>query len=903
MRHARFLLLACILVGLAGVLGSLAAEPKLEQAVKLFGQEKYAEAEKLLAGILAKSPGAMDARLLMGWTLWNQGRHDEALTRFKSVLHDAPLHRFPTEAERLAFNIPSDVAYIENPDLTQARKGFGWVYFKKGWLRLAHDQFGYLIQRFRDWDEPYLGLGYVLLAQGKFKESEGAFLDYLAKTESGSKKPHEAERGLGDLYAAQGQHAKAIPHFEKALAAKPGWVEVQAGLAWSALRAGQTAKAERLFNQLKKGRPVEAEAGLAWVALKTDRLDEVEAGFGRALAALPGYGVALEGSRELRQRRYKGFDEAWALSYAGKYREAAAAFEALQKNPGLLGVAMKPSVLNGLAWSRLGLNEINEAEKSFLASLQQQPKGAEAIAGLGWIAIRRSEWEKAEKALNEANALAPGLPAVTNGFAALRTARFGPYDRAWALYNEGKYADAIRAFEALLAKPDNLPPTALPFVRSGIGWSELAVGRVDRAEEAFKQIAPASKVDEAEAKAGLGWIALRRNQAERAQKLLSEALTAVPGHAAALRGLAELRRVRAAELDKAWGAYNQGKFAEASAGFKKVADDPSLPPDYRREARRGYAWSLHFQAKFVEAAAEFDRLKEGEDADLLYGRGLALFRLGQHGASAAVLKRAAELRPDSADYHLAHGWALLKGGDAKEALSAFLKAYQVAPASVEVNRSLGWAYVRTNRPAEAKAAFRYALDLIPGATDDKELRDLIATREYSDLRRDLAWGYVRWQAFDPARKVFEEMTRDDSQDGDAWFGHGYALYKLGKLSEAEKSLNRAIKAKRQPIARTVWVVFPEAGAYPIQADPRSILGWVALVGGKCNRAIERFEVSLNRDPDMVASMVGKGICLARAGNTAEARDVYLTAREVYPTYPAVLAGLRETERGKKAETR
>lgn len=905
MNRRWFLFFAGILVGLTGVFGSLpAAEPKFDDAVNLLGQEKFGDTEKILSLILAKTPDAMNARLLMGWALWSQDRYDEALVRFKSVLHDAPFYRAPTAEEYSTFNLTSDVTSIENPDFLQARKGLGWTYFKKGWVRLAHEQFTYLNRRYSKWDEPYLGLGFVFLAQGKFKESESAFLDYLDRTDAGTKKPQEGERGLGDLYAAQGQHSKAISHYEKALAAKPGWLEVQSGLAWSSFRAGQKEKAARLFTLLKKPRPIEAETGLAWVALREDRLDDAEAGFARALAGQPGYGAAIEGSRELRLRRYKAFDDAWGLYYAGKYRETAAAFETLTKTPGRMPATMKPFILNGHAWSRLRLKETDEAEKLFRASLQELPKGAEATAGLGWIAIQRKEWDKAEKALVEANTVLPGLTAVTDGFAQLYAARFASYDQAWGLYYQGKYNDAIKTFEAILAKPGDLPSASLPFVRGGIGWSELALGQVDQAEKTFKQIQPASKMDEAEAKSGFGWVALKRNRPEEAQKLFVEAVTAVPGYGAALRGFAELRKARAPELDQAWLAYYQGKFDQASAGFKKVADNASLPADYRREARRGYTWSLHFGGKFQEAAAEFDRLlKDGEDADLLYGRGLALGGVGQHQAAAPLLKRAAEFVPYSADYHLAHGRALLKAGDAKESLAAFTKAYQIAPASAEVNRNLGWAYAKDNRPAEAKAAFRYALTLIPGYSDDKEFRDLTNTKEYRDLRSDLAWGYVRWQAFDPARKLFEEIAKADSADGDAWFGHGYALYKLGKGAEAERSLNRAMKAKRPAFSRTVWVVFPGAGGYPVLTDPYSIQGWISLVRDRCDEALDRFEASLHRDPEMVASMVGRATCLAKAGDTTQAREIYLTAREVYPTYPSVLAGLRETEPKKTVELR
>ncbi|MDP2625304.1 MAG: tetratricopeptide repeat protein [Candidatus Rokubacteria bacterium] len=894
-----------ILVGLAGAIHvAAAAEPRMDDAVKLFKAEKLVEAEKVLGAILAKSPDQMDARLLMGWSLWGQGRYDEALVRFKSVLREAPAQRRPTTDETISFNIPADVTAINNPDLASARKGLGWTYFKKGWIRLAGAQFTSLNTLSSKWDEPLLGLGFVYLAQGKFNESEAAFREYLAKTPSGTNKPHEGARGLGDLFVAKGEPAKAIPHLLTALKGKPGWLEVQSLLAWSYLQTGDSAKAAEIFSQLKTARPAEAEAGLAWVALKRDRLDEAEAGFGRALVALPGYGRALEGIRELRGKRYKAFDEAWALYYGGKNSEAVAAFERLRKEPGRLPDTMKPLVLNGLGWSRLALGDAEEAEKIFQESLRELPNGAEATAGLGFIGLRRKEWETAEKAFVQANGTIPGLAAANNGFAALRAARFGPHDQAWELFYLGKHEQAIKAFEALLTSPGDLPAATLPFIRGGIGWTQLALGKVDSAEEAFKQIRPASKMEGAEAKAGVGWIALRRNQLEPAQKLFTEALTGAPGYAAALRGFAELRRLRATELDVAWAAYNQGKFGEAVPMFKKVIETAGLPADYVREARRGQAWSLYYGGKLQEAAAEFEQLvKAGEDADVRYGQGLALAGLGQHGTAAPALGRAAALAPGSLDYQAAHGRALLASGDAKGALAAFTAAYRLAPASAEVNRMLGWTYVKLNRPAEAKAAFRYALTLIPGYSDDKPFRELTGSKDYRDLRGDLAWGYVRWQAFEPARKLFEELTKESAADGNAWFGHGYALYKLGKAPEAEASLNRALKAKRQAEHRTVWVVFPESGSYPVLTDVQSILGWVSLVAGKCEQAVERFDASLDRDPDLVSSMVGKAFCLGKKGERTAAREIYLTAQEVYPAYPPVLAGLRATEPKKTAEMR
>jgi len=75
------------------------------------------------------------------------------------------------------------------------------------------------------------------------------------------------------------------------------------------------------------------------------------------------------------------------------------------------------------------------------------------------------------------------------------------------------------------------------------------------------------------------------------------------------------------------------------------------------------------------------------------------------------------------------------------------------------------------------------------------------------------------------------------------------------------------------------------------------------VAGKCEQAVERFDASLDRDPDLVSSMVGKAFCLGKKGERTAARELYLTAQEVYPAYPPVLAGLRATEPKKTAEIR
>jgi tetratricopeptide (TPR) repeat protein len=409
--------LLAVTPSIVSVADRASAKPQTyEAARKDYQADRFGDAERILSAILTKSPDNIQARLLLGWALWSQGRYDEALPAFKRVLHDAPATRAPTWDERAAFNLPRDVGLIDNPDLPEARQGLGWTYFKKGWFRSALAQFELLQARFPQWDDPYLGRGYAVLALGQPDRAQADFREYTSRTGN----TRLAERAWGDLLTAQGQPDKAIAHYERALALKPGWADVQSELAWSFAAVGRDAEAERLFNALKPSRPMEWETGMARIALNRGQLDQAEEALDRVVAKVPGYGRALEVGRLLRTRRYKAFDAAWALYREGKAKQAADAFTALLDSPGALSPSARVSALNGLRWSQLALKDVKGAEHAFSESLGARANGPEATAGLGWIALERRDWARAEKAFADAAAAEPGLAPAKAGVAALR---------------------------------------------------------------------------------------------------------------------------------------------------------------------------------------------------------------------------------------------------------------------------------------------------------------------------------------------------------------------------------------------------------------------------------------------------------------------------------------------------
>ena len=802
------------------------AKPSLDEAIKLYEAHRFADAERVTRALL---PGGgshdMSARLLLGWSIWNQGRYDDALLTFKSVLHDAPSHRRPRWDEYAALNLPREIESIENPDLDQARLGLAWCYLKEGWPRSALALFDRLVPRAPAWDAPYLGRGYARLSLGRTDDARADIDAYATRTQT----RWLAERALGDLELAAERPAAAVPHYERALALRPQWTEGAAELAWA--RAG-----------------------------------------GRA-----------------------ALDRAWALYRTGKSGDAAPAFEAVLKSAALPRDG-RVSALNGLAWARLALGDHERAARAFGDALAALPGDGEATSGLGWVALARKDWTGAEQAFAKALRAIPRLQPALDGYTALRRARFGTYDEAWARYWAGKPGEARALFVRLRTTPGDLPPGVLPHVGAGVAWADVALHQPDKAEPVFRELAAAGGASGAEGTAGLGWVALERRQFVEARRLFSDAQRAAPDQPAAARGLVELRKRELPELATAWAAYFAGRYAEAAPAFERLTSRAELAVLSRADARRGLAWSLTWLGRADEAARQFATLLDTvQDADALHGAGAALTRAGRAREALDPLRRALALNPRSVDVHTALGWALLRSGDAKAAEAAFLAAYELAPASAEVNRSIGWARARANRAADSFAPFRYALAEAPAAVDDAEFRALLKSAGYQALKRDLAWGYVRWHGFERARALFEELVRDDRDDGDARFGLGYTRYRMQQYAEADRDLERAIAARRRPGVRVVWVVFRDAGAFPILTDPWSIRGWVALFRNDLTAARTRFRDSLDRDPELVSSLAGLGQVLERSDDRVGAHEVYLRASEIYPTYPGVVAGLRATE--------
>src|SRR5688572_16492571 len=89
-------ILVIFVVALApGAALAQSAKPSLDEAIKLYEAHRFADAERVTRALLPPDSHDMSARLLLGWSIWSQGRYNDAQLTFKSVLHEAPSHRRP----------------------------------------------------------------------------------------------------------------------------------------------------------------------------------------------------------------------------------------------------------------------------------------------------------------------------------------------------------------------------------------------------------------------------------------------------------------------------------------------------------------------------------------------------------------------------------------------------------------------------------------------------------------------------------------------------------------------------------------------------------------------------------------------------------------------------------------
>jgi Flp pilus assembly protein TadD len=325
---------------------------------------------------------------------------------------------------------------------------------------------------------------------------------------------------------------------------------------------------------------------------------------------------------------------------------------------------------DGLESGRLALQagDLGRAEQLFREYLSTHPNSAEALSNLAATYARREQFDKAVPLYEKALKANPKLVPV----------HFNIAVSLGRLNQHGEAAEHLRIF--LKSYPDN------PRARQLLGLCLVETGDL---RSALTQLEASYRVNPKDGSIlyALAYAHARAGDEARAAELLSQS-ESNPTQAKLIQGLIEYRR---------------GRFAEAKAFFRKVAQAaPDMAPAV---AALGRLELLdHNDAEAIRLLQRAMQLNPS-DAESTYQLGVLYDRNGRTGEAIPLLRRALILRANYADPYYQLGRIAFAREDYKGALAALETARRILPNQEAIRLLLGRTYQALGREDEAKAEF------------------------------------------------------------------------------------------------------------------------------------------------------------------------------------------------------
>lgn len=597
-----------------------------------------------------------------------------------------------------------------------------------------------------------------------------------------------AHFGLARAYMMKKDRAKAEQEVEATLKGSPehvGALLARARLGWAARRdeAAALKDLKEVIDGAAKPNASPGELSLAyslrgWVHLSANRATDARAAFDEAGKLDSRNASALIGQGEL-------------LYADGRYTEAISRFdEATQKSPDDV------DALCGAAKTKIALERLQDA-KTQLTAARSTFKSEMAVAlWLGKAEEALGNKSVAETEYNVAIELAdPQLPNAVEPYAAL----------AKLLASQGRAAEALQKLELAKSKLADTPALQRAF-----GDVLAAQGKFDQAIAYYQKALAKNDNDIA--------THFRLGQAYRKMRKID------------LAG-AELTKVAEADKDFPGLALERGILFEESGEVQKALEQfqgalAKAPTDLDLMLRVGAAYVVIGQTEeAVKMLTKvFEQRSNSAEANHFLGR--AYLRQGGLQTTAAMprLKRAAELDPNRAEYHLYVAWAANEAAQPDIGL-----ARKEIDRALELDSTLADAYWQ-----------RGIVNFKQGAVKDAE----------RDLRKALELKPNRIEAHASMAELLE-VSNNDAAALSEWslactaipknaywrYKFGRLLQEKGKSAEAVGHLSFAVQEAMGMQPRPGWI---SIAAYAAGEAQRKT--------GKKAEAIESYKLFLQTAP-------------------------------------------------------
>ncbi|WP_169577931.1 tetratricopeptide repeat protein [Salisaeta longa] len=800
-----------------------AQEAQLSMAQYLIDQGNVARGRSMLQEVASSGQPALAARALytLGTMAQDAGRYAQALGYYQQVTQQYPqspvapaayyaqgvtqvqLERYEAAAQSLeavARRYPQS-QYVQTIGTALAE-----VYYELGQYQRVVDE---LLGRLPQLQGEAKMRAYFFLAEAynQLRQPQNARVYYDRVLAQGPSSDYHrpALVGMGWNAHFQGQHAQAAQYFMRAAAghtdARAARATYQAavnyelaGQAQEALQAFQTvvrqwpqhrlvsqARYEVGYLQYKQGNYAAAARALQQVVEAPGET----APTGEALYLL-GNALVAQGQLDAALKRYNQaiarnaapdslreeirFHKAWTLYQNGRYAEAAPAFVSVAQT----------------------------APRS-----QQRREDA-----LFWSAESFFQTEQYRRALEQANQYLQQYP---NG----RHATAAYYVLAWTYFKQGRYREAIPAFQAFLNRQ---PPTGkVPYVQDArlrLGDSHYALKQYDAAMQAYQKVRGAGG-DYAQYQIGQAhYFADQPQEAIAAFRTLVQQYPQSPWRPEALYRIGQIQ-------------FEQSSYQEAIAVYRRLIE--AYPQSQRAALAQYGIGDAHFNAGRMQQAVQAYRavLNRYPQSDVVVDAAssmqYAYIATNQENQMQTVIDSFATANPQSdlvARLRFQQAVATYQSGNTQEALREFQQ------------------FVRTSSNERLVPAAYYYLGIINadrGAEDVaiNYLNQLITSYPESDRRTEagLRLGdiYLANAQYEEAMRAYRaaaEAARANAElKGQARYGEAVALLQLGRIDDAEALLQDVVGS---------------AGGGPLAASARLGLGRVYEAQGRTEAALQAY---------------------------------------------------------------
>ena len=712
--------------------------------------------------------------------------------------------------------------------------------------------------------------------------------------------------------------------FEKTAIVKDAWSAYFKGDLEGALKAFD-AKA----SDAKSKKNAAAADGRGWTLLAMGKTSEARNAFKEALAIDPNFSYSYSGLYYAEGQLLVPYQKAWGLVNLGRFDEATPYFsQAKNEAPNDLHWLID----DGLAWMAYYKGDTAAAEKMFKDVVAKNPKAYLSLTGLGTVAMKKKDYAAAASNLSQSFKLNPyqALASYTSNADTLiaagqfkeakdillmgeyaypysadlyyliarasdglkdekvalsslsYAASLAPFyidpvfdkikltgkakqtallSMGWSLYYGGSAAAAIKRFDQYAQAGGTEVSGHL-----GTGWSQLALTKYPEAIKAFEA---ANKAGEnADALAGLGWVAYAQKDLAAAEKFFNASIKKVPFYASATSGLATLQFGKTALVKAGWEAYFKGDLKGALAAFK--AKESEAASANNPVALDGMGWTQLAMGEPKAASASFAAALKID----------ANYYSSQSGVIAAK-------RADLVIYNTA--WAKLEAGQFDEAKAKFEQARSEMPADIKwlVEDGLAWMAFYKKDYAGAQKAFASIVAANPKAyLSHKGLGyALTELKQYEAASKSLVTAYnlapyqgvaaftaptvkmIDGGAFVDAREVLKLGELIYPYSADIQFLLARAYNGLNNQADADKKALAAVSLAPTYIDPVLGKLKISANMMPVVL---STLGWGNYYAGSFENAIKRFEESTkagSKDPN---NGRGIGFTYYRMGKHKEA---------------------------------